>query len=383
MANVLAELFQNTANAIREKTGDTGTMKPAEFPEKIRKITADSTSEETPAPYTLLENPTGLPEGCMLNNFTWHPNGQHMIFITTKGAVLYDITTEPYTYIGLIENSNLSVPWSAVYSSDGTKLILVCGGLDTTEITIRTYDTTVIPYVPIEGVIPSAYTKSSYFGQGRWSALHPNGEILCITGESGYVVFDTTTMPYTVLYEQTGVGQASNAIFHPDGTKLYVVGTSSLYTNPYSVKYYVVLLKIAEDKTITFTIDTTETGLPTREETNYIMFSGDKILTTGMIGGKISMYAAGSTTAVLSVNLPARSGEYCCPHPNGKYLISVGPSYKGCRVSELSEHYYRNHQLTPEYALSSRCIGCSPDRKRLFIGSSDSTQPLFIYHLPE
>jgi hypothetical protein len=39
MANVLAELFQNTADAIREKTGDTGTMKPAEFPDKIRGIT--------------------------------------------------------------------------------------------------------------------------------------------------------------------------------------------------------------------------------------------------------------------------------------------------------------------------------------------------------
>lgn len=38
MANVLAELFQNTANAIREKTGEQGTMKPAEFPEKIRSI---------------------------------------------------------------------------------------------------------------------------------------------------------------------------------------------------------------------------------------------------------------------------------------------------------------------------------------------------------
>ena len=38
MANVLAELFQNTANAIREKTGETGTMKPAEFPDKIRAI---------------------------------------------------------------------------------------------------------------------------------------------------------------------------------------------------------------------------------------------------------------------------------------------------------------------------------------------------------
>ena len=42
MANVLAELFQNTANAIREKTGEEGTMKPAEFPEKIKNIKAEA-----------------------------------------------------------------------------------------------------------------------------------------------------------------------------------------------------------------------------------------------------------------------------------------------------------------------------------------------------
>lgn len=38
MANVLGELFGNIANAIREKTGDTTTMKPAEFPSKIGQI---------------------------------------------------------------------------------------------------------------------------------------------------------------------------------------------------------------------------------------------------------------------------------------------------------------------------------------------------------
>ena len=35
MANVLGTLFGEIAGAIREKTGDTATMKPAEFPEKI------------------------------------------------------------------------------------------------------------------------------------------------------------------------------------------------------------------------------------------------------------------------------------------------------------------------------------------------------------
>lgn len=35
MANVLGELFGEIASAIREKTGEAGTMKPAQFPEKI------------------------------------------------------------------------------------------------------------------------------------------------------------------------------------------------------------------------------------------------------------------------------------------------------------------------------------------------------------
>lgn len=38
MANVLGELFGDIASAIREKTGDTATMKPAEFPAKISGI---------------------------------------------------------------------------------------------------------------------------------------------------------------------------------------------------------------------------------------------------------------------------------------------------------------------------------------------------------
>ena len=38
MANTLGQLFGDIANAIRSKTGETGTMKPAEFPEKIGAI---------------------------------------------------------------------------------------------------------------------------------------------------------------------------------------------------------------------------------------------------------------------------------------------------------------------------------------------------------
>lgn len=44
MANVLGELFGDIANAIREKTGDTATMKPAEFPDKIAAIEVGGSS---------------------------------------------------------------------------------------------------------------------------------------------------------------------------------------------------------------------------------------------------------------------------------------------------------------------------------------------------
>lgn len=60
MANVLAELFGNMANAIREKTGDTGTMKPAEFPEKIRSIESGG-GVGTLLPLTVTKNGTYYP----------------------------------------------------------------------------------------------------------------------------------------------------------------------------------------------------------------------------------------------------------------------------------------------------------------------------------
>ena len=46
MANVLGTLFGEIANAIREKSGESGTMKPAEFPDKIAQIVTGGGSGE-------------------------------------------------------------------------------------------------------------------------------------------------------------------------------------------------------------------------------------------------------------------------------------------------------------------------------------------------
>ena len=47
MGNVLGELFGDIASAIREKTGDEATMKPAQFPVKIREIEGSAETEAT------------------------------------------------------------------------------------------------------------------------------------------------------------------------------------------------------------------------------------------------------------------------------------------------------------------------------------------------
>lgn len=42
----LQELFQSIADAIREKTGETGKLKPTDFPEKIQEITTSGVTQE-------------------------------------------------------------------------------------------------------------------------------------------------------------------------------------------------------------------------------------------------------------------------------------------------------------------------------------------------
>jgi hypothetical protein len=51
MENVLDELFSNIADAIRSKTGETDTMKPMEFPDKISSIEAGSGGALPPGVY--------------------------------------------------------------------------------------------------------------------------------------------------------------------------------------------------------------------------------------------------------------------------------------------------------------------------------------------
>ncbi len=71
MANVLGELFSDIAAAIRGKTGETGSMKPIEFPDKIAAIEAGSGEDDTEAVNLQLDEINGEVIGQELYTYTF------------------------------------------------------------------------------------------------------------------------------------------------------------------------------------------------------------------------------------------------------------------------------------------------------------------------
>lgn len=96
MANVLGELFSDIAQAIRGKTGDTATMKPAEFPAKIMSI---SQGVDTVEIDSLLDAINGEVVGeIVLASGTCGPSAKYnlkdsgLLYITGSG----EITSTPW-----------------------------------------------------------------------------------------------------------------------------------------------------------------------------------------------------------------------------------------------------------------------------------------------
>ncbi len=379
MANVLAELFQNTAAAIREKTGETGTMKPAEFPDKIRAIETGGTVDADITPYVLLENPAVIPNGKYCNNFAWHPDGKSMVIISTGGVYLYDTSTEPYTYIAMLEGSDSSVAWSAVYCNGGTVLIVIMGGTDATGVTVKAYDATVFPYMPIACPIPSDYTTYAYFQQGRWSELSPNGEILCITGSKGWAVFDTTTSPYTLLHTYKGNGQPYQPLFSHDGATLYIYSASTIYTHSYSssykVDYYAVTLSFGEDKTVTL-----KAGMGTTNKGAYsVLLTDTGKLISEDAGTSLSMYREGTVASYRTFTESPAPWNTILFDPTGRYITSGCGNGLGIRMTEILENGVRYYDPIPDFQNTTRRIKYSPDGKKFWIGTSNTSNPLLIY----
>ena len=110
MANVLGELFGDIANAIREKTGDTATMKPAEFPSKINGIEVGGGSGgeiiDGVDPYY-----QDLAQALITRNAEYLSEDPTILpmkgFVTSTGGVL--ATVAPYAFAGFKDVEKITI----------------------------------------------------------------------------------------------------------------------------------------------------------------------------------------------------------------------------------------------------------------------------------
>ena len=126
MANVLAELFANTADAIREKTGDAGTMKPAEFPEKIRAIeTGGGGGAANLIPLVVTENGAyrSAKNFNPLSDWAYHMKSsytqEYLSALYTKASVL-----------GTFPLNEFTTAASMINNQDGNALMVLCFSLN-------------------------------------------------------------------------------------------------------------------------------------------------------------------------------------------------------------------------------------------------------------
>lgn len=101
MANVLGELFQNIANAIREKTGDTESMSPSEFPTKIGEIEVGGGSAGGALPAGIYaQQITKLPVSYVSGHFVFG-NELYLYFKakTSNDASIYKFSGSTYTLV--------------------------------------------------------------------------------------------------------------------------------------------------------------------------------------------------------------------------------------------------------------------------------------------
>lgn len=207
MANVLGELFSDIAVAIREKTGETATMKPAEFSEKIAAIEVGGGGSDVP--------------------FT-------TITVTAKRA-------------------NVALPGATVTAVNGKNTVTGVTGEDGKCVLIVTVSGTWSITVTKDG---GTYTTSSYVSLSQYTATASLfyatitvaceiGATITLTKPDGSVMTETATSEKTT-YTVYSSGTYNATVEYNGETKTKTFSVSSTTGAKYSVNLYVTHL-ILED----------------------------------------------------------------------------------------------------------------------------------------
>ena len=172
MANVLGELFGDIANAIREKTGDTATMKPAEFPSKISGIEAGGGGSSADVRYVTFMSYDGSVEygkkAVAVGDDCADPIARGVFSTPTRES------TAQYNYDfagwATTPNGALNANWNKAVTEDRTVYANFAAILRYYTITYLDTDGSVLKTESLAyGAMPSYTPQKDGFGFGGWT----------------------------------------------------------------------------------------------------------------------------------------------------------------------------------------------------------------------
>lgn len=189
MANVLGELFQNIADAIRGKTGGTDSMKPLDFPEAIAGIEAGSDKEVDQLLdeingevvgqklcYVTIMSEDGLEEFMKVPVYEGYnaedPFGTGPLGIPTKEST----NTQVFTYTGLSQTPGGEADPSALLNVTEDRTVYIAFKTETRYYTVRFFDgDTLMTYEKVVYGASPSYTpkKTDYIFIG-WEPSNKN-----------------------------------------------------------------------------------------------------------------------------------------------------------------------------------------------------------------
>lgn len=230
MDNVLGTLFGDIASAIREKTGDTATMKPAEFPDKIAGIETGGGSGGGSLPAGLYMEPLAIPPARSSGyGQTWYEwNGTLYAFVNeTTGSSginrVYRLDGSAWTQVHQASSST--------HITGGNARIIEFGGI------LHIFDDGSIYHATFDGTTLVRKTDMAKSFAANSLFTH-NGKLKgCYSGYDIYVwneSTDTWSLEVSLgnylpkgFYEVDGVAYvpANTALYTYDGKSLTLVAT--------------------------------------------------------------------------------------------------------------------------------------------------------------
>lgn len=416
MANVLAELFQNTANAIREKTGDTGTMKPAEFPDKIRGITTGGgvgnlvtliatengtyyptedlaigktyrlkttyTQEELIAFYNLSETIapiTTISNGAML--FDTSDDHMLMIFAITMGETVY--------YGVVVVNDNYNNAMQIWIPQEAATV----AGIGDSEGWYLTEDMTA--FTPLSGIptftfseIGNLYVTDISDLNGLFDLPSADGfSSVTVDVETGGYVPDTQIPP---KYEDLGaafVGYESlyfrGLCFSEDGTRIYGMANNLFYTFD-ATSYPFTLLstkQLSTAQAVTCwlspdrTLIATSHGSTSPYITVYDLATDEPTVVSDTASIPMTYSSFSATNVVFS-----RDNKIMCVGLNSGYAFYRRDEngYTLIHSKAYSSYTYRKVVLLCNDRLAIACGSASPAIEAFVFGEDGTVQPVTI-----